>query len=55
MAQTARPGISILGIDEATALLLPDQVVLGEADVTVYTPEPVTYQPGEVVTQPLFD
>jgi cyanophycinase len=54
MAATAKPGVTVVGVDEATALLFPDQIVLGEAEVTVYTPEPVTYQPGEVVKEDLF-
>ncbi len=54
MAETVAAGVTVVGVDEATALMLPDQVVLGEGEVTVYTPEPVTYQPNEIVKQSLF-
>jgi cyanophycinase len=54
MAETVNPGIRVVGVDEATALLFPDQIVLGEAEVTVYTPEPITYQPGDVIKETLF-
>lgn len=53
MAETASPGVTVIGVDEATALLLPDHLVLGEGEVTVYTPEPVTYASGSVVSQKL--
>lgn len=51
MAATLPAGITLVGVDEATALLLPDHVVLGEGEVTVYTPEPIAYSSGSVVLQ----
>jgi len=53
MVNTLSPGITLVGVDEATALLLPDQQVLGEAQVTIYTPDPLSYSAGEVVPQSL--
>lgn len=50
MAASAAPGVRVVGVDEATALLLPDQLVLGEGDVTVYTPEPAVFSAGQIVT-----
>ncbi len=49
MAQTVATGTTVVGVDEATALLLPDQLVLGEGAVTVYTHEPVAFAPNMVV------
>jgi cyanophycinase len=54
MAATLTPGVTLLGVDEATALLLPDQLVLGEGDVTVYAPDPAAYAPGSVVPHKLL-
>ncbi|MBM4422978.1 MAG: hypothetical protein FJ030_06240 [Chloroflexi bacterium] len=53
MAATLPPNVTLLGVDEATALLLPDHLVLGEGEVTVYTPEPMAYAPGSIVSQKL--
>ncbi len=53
MQETLAPGVTLVGIDEATALLLPDQLVLGQGEVTIYTPEPKTYEPGKVVAEKL--
>jgi cyanophycinase len=53
LAATVAPGTTVVGVDEATALLLPDQLVIGEGDVTIYTPEPVVYAANTVVTQNL--
>ena len=49
-------GISLVGIDEATALLLPEGRVLGVGQVTLYTPDgPQVYEAGAVVeTQKLL-
>lgn len=49
MAATLEPRVTLVGVDEATALLLPDHLVLGEGEVTVYTPEPAAYSSGAVV------
>lgn len=48
LAQTVAAGTTVIGIDEATALLLPDQLVVGEGEVTVYTPQPVAYAANTV-------
>ncbi len=53
MRESLAPGVTLVGIDEATALLLPDHLVLGEGEVTVYTPEPKIYEPGKVVAEKL--
>ncbi len=53
MRETLAPEITLVGIDVATALLLPDQLVLGEGEVTVYTPEPKAYESGKVVAEKL--
>ncbi len=53
LARTLSPGVTLVGIDEATALLLPDQLVLGEGEVTIYTPEPTAYPASTVVPNPL--
>jgi cyanophycinase len=43
-------GITLVGIDEATALLLPEGRVLGAGEVTLYTPAgPQAYEAGAVV------
>jgi hypothetical protein len=54
LAETVSPGVRLVGIDEATALLLPDQLVLGEGEVTVYTPAPVVYGPQQIVSEKIF-
>ncbi len=51
MAATLPSDVTLVGVDEATALLLPDNLVLGEGEATVYTPEPVAYASGSVVSQ----
>ena len=44
------PGVTLVGIDDATALLLPEAQVLGTGHVTVYGPgEPRAYDPGAEV------
>jgi cyanophycinase len=51
MAAALPAGVRLIGIDDATALLLPDAVVLGVGQVTVYGPgEPRAYGPGAIVT-----
>ncbi len=51
MAAALPAGVRLVGIDEATALLLPEARVLGQGQVTVYGPGgPRAYGPGEVVT-----
>lgn len=54
MAAALRRGVTLVGIDEATALLLPDGLVLGEGEVTVYAPEPKAYGPNAVVAEKLY-
>jgi hypothetical protein len=50
MAAALPPGVTLVGIDEATALLLPEGLVLGVGQVTVYGPEgPRAYGPGDTV------
>jgi cyanophycinase len=49
MAETVAAGVTVVGVDEATALLLPDHLVIGEGEVTVYTPQPVAFSPNTVV------
>jgi cyanophycinase len=50
MAAALPPGITLVGIDNATALLLPEALVVGIGQVTVYGPDgPRGYGPGEVV------
>jgi cyanophycinase len=50
MAASLPPGVTLVGIDEATALLLPEARVIGLGLVTVYTPAgPQTYAPGAVL------
>jgi cyanophycinase len=50
MAAALPAGVTLVGIDEATALLLPERIVLGVGQVTVYGPAgPVTYAPGATV------
>lgn len=53
LSETVAPGVTVVGVDEATALLLPDQLVLGEGEVTVYTPAPAAFTAGTVVTPDL--
>ena len=53
MAETVAPGVTVVGVDEATAFLLPDQLVLGEGEVTLYTPAPAVYSAGSIVPHPL--
>jgi cyanophycinase len=54
LAETVAAGTTIVGIDEATALLLPDQLVIGEGEVTVYTPQPAIFGAEAVVTAKLI-
>ena len=50
MAAALPAGVTLVGIDEATALLLPEAQVLGIGQVTVYGPgEPRAYGPGAEV------
>jgi cyanophycinase len=49
LVETVAPGVTVVGVDEATALVLPDQQVLGAGEVTVYTPAPTAYPPGAVL------
>jgi cyanophycinase len=50
MAAALPAGVTLVGIDEATALLLPEARVLGIGQVTVYGPgEPRAYGPGAEV------
>ena len=39
MAAALPPGVTLVGIDDATALLLPEARVLGVGEVTIYGPE----------------
>ena len=49
MAATLPAGVTLVGIDEATALLLPEGRVLGAGEVTIYGPEgPRVYGAGAV-------
>ena len=51
MAAALPAGVRLVGIDEATALLLPDALVLGVGRVTLHGPgEPRVFEPGEIVT-----
>lgn len=54
MRDSLPPGVRLVGIDEATALLLPDGLVLGEGEVTVYAPAPKAYVAGTVVEEKLL-
>jgi cyanophycinase len=50
MAAALPTGVTLVGIDEATALLLPEALVLGTGQVTVYGPGGArVYEPGAVV------
>jgi hypothetical protein len=50
MAAALPAGVTLVGIDEATALLLPEARVLGIGQVTVYGPgEPRAYGQGAEV------
>lgn len=50
MAAALPAGVTLIGIDEATALLLPEARVLGIGQVTVYGPAgPRAYEPGAEV------
>jgi cyanophycinase len=50
MAAALPPGVTLVGIDEATALLLPEARVLGVGTVTVYAPDgPQTYAAEAVI------
>ena len=53
LAETVAAGVTVVGVDEATAFLLSDQLVIGEGEVTVYTPDPVAYPPDAIVPNPL--
>lgn len=54
MAAALPVGVTLVGVDEATALLLPEARVVGIGQVTVYGPDGVTaYAPGaEVMLAP---
>jgi hypothetical protein len=50
MRATLPSGVTLVGIDEATALFLPEGRVLGAGQVTVYGSDgPKAYGEGEVV------
>ena len=50
LAASLPSGVTLVGIDEATALLLPKGRVLGAGQVTLYGPDgPRTYADGEAV------
>jgi cyanophycinase len=50
MAAALPAGVTLVGIDEATALLLPEALVLGVGQVTLYgAGEPRAYDPGSTV------
>jgi cyanophycinase len=50
MAAALPPGVTLLGLDEATAVLLPEGQVLGKGEVTVYAPGgPQAYVAGGVL------
>jgi cyanophycinase len=50
MAANLPAGVTLVGVDEATALLIPERRVVGVGDVTVYTPAgPQGYAPGDVL------
>ncbi|MBI3244473.1 MAG: Type 1 glutamine amidotransferase-like domain-containing protein [Chloroflexi bacterium] len=53
MRESLAPEVTLVGIDEATAVLFPDHLVLGEGEVTVYTSEPKTYASGKLVAEKL--
>jgi len=51
MAEALPAGVTLVGIDEATALLLPEMLVVGVGQVTVYgSGEPRAFEPGATVT-----
>jgi cyanophycinase len=53
MAAALPPGVSLVGVDEATALLLPEALVIGAGQVTLYGDHgPQTYAPGATVELP---
>jgi cyanophycinase len=54
MAAALPAGVTLVGVDEATALLLPELRVVGAGQVTAYGPDGVTvYDPGaEVMLAP---
>jgi cyanophycinase len=53
MAAALPPSVTLVGIDEATALLLPENLVLGIGQVTIYgRGAPRAYGPGETVEMP---
>ena len=54
MAETVAPGVTVVGVDESTALLLPDQLVIGAGEVTVYTPDPIAFAADTIVTANLI-
>ena len=50
MAASLPSGVTLLGIDDATGLLLPEGRVLGVGEVTVYSPDgPRAFGPGAVI------
>lgn len=54
MAAALPAGVTLIGIDEATALLLPEARVVGIGHVTVYGPGgPRAYTPGDVLVEGL--
>jgi cyanophycinase len=57
MAATLPPGLTLVGIDDSTALLLPEALVLGAGQVTVYARDGVrAYSPGaHVLLRPALE
>jgi cyanophycinase len=57
MLATLPAEVTLVGIDESTALLLPEGRVLGTGQVTVYSRNgPITYDPGaQVPRRPLLE
>lgn len=53
MRDSMQPNMTLVGVDEATALLLPDKLVLGEGQVTIYAPDPTPYSHHAVVAEQL--
>jgi hypothetical protein len=54
MAAALPPGVTLVGIDEATALLLPEARVLGNGSVTVYTPDGPQAFAADSIATPLL-
>jgi hypothetical protein len=57
MLATLPAEVTLVGIDESTALLVPEGRVLGTGQVTVYSRiGPITYDPGaQVPRRPLLE